>query len=134
MTAFNTAWSLIKADQDFYIGAKRLPSGAFDIDANRLDLAQKRAWLYNEPIPQTLDEADEKMWTDGWSGTTHGQASTKYGYEPMTNWRGEVKPNYEKPIRGPGRVLYNLPALYGSVKDAKHSEWIKTDDAKNFLP
>lgn len=142
MTAFDTAWSLIKADQDFYIGAKRLPSGGFDWDANRLDLAQKRAWLYNEPIPQTLDEADENMWTDGWSNTTHGQASTRYGYqpkinaltgEPFTTYSGNVVLDYDKPIRGPGRVLFNLPALYGSVKDAKHREWIKTDDAKQRL-
>lgn len=142
MNPFATAWSLIKADQDFYIGAKRLPSGAFDIDANRLDLAQKRAWLYNEPIPQTLDEADEKMWTDGWSGSTHGQASTRYGYHPKIDhwtglpkrrWDDEIELDYDNPIRGPGRVLFNLPALYDSVKDAKHQEWIKTDDAKQQL-
>jgi len=120
MTAFDIAFSLLKAEQDF-------------ITTNDPEhVARKRAWLYDMEFPTDLDEQATFIEEYGDYGTTAGQANTTRTYpvkEPTYSWEGqggEPRRDYDaKPTYDEGRTLLNLPQIYDGVKmdtRKKHSD------------
>jgi|9_EtaG_2_1085328.scaffolds.fasta_scaffold02814_6 hypothetical protein len=162
LTAFDTAWGFVKADQDFYVGGRNIPTRdemtpmTLEQHDRYMDLSRKLAWLYNDPVPESLAEAREQdseriRSNAAWAYNIGGQANTDYGVEDAVDWMGRPKyyspyydddgnwitdhpiKDYDKPKRGPGRVLYNLPVAYKNVRDEANKKWESSDEGKEAM-
>ena len=130
MTAFEQAWDVVKAEQEFITGTE-----------SPEEIARLRYWLYNDEWPE--DEEGQKRAIEKY-GTfdSVGQASTYYGYKqkanpwmsqtfdygPVRNKRRTIN-DRTKPIFGEGRTLLGLDNIYEGEKWKVDAEYDARPDA-----